>query len=113
MLRNEGIFDDRDIKWIKDLTRLKNCGMSIQEMKTYLELCLRGETSIPERMAMLARKRDELLLRIAGLNESVSYIDLKQQFYNDVLSGKTVYVSNLIQTKIPSNMEEETPISGK
>lgn len=110
---NRRIFDDRDIKWIKVLTCLKNCGMSMQEMKAYLELCLRGEASIPERMAILARKRDELLLRIADLNESVSYIDLKQQFYNDVLSGKIVYVSNLIQTKIPSDMEEEALIPGK
>ena len=46
---NRRVFDDRDIGWIKGLTCLKNCGMSIQEMKVYLALCLRGEASIPER----------------------------------------------------------------
>ena len=30
---NRRIFDERDVKWIKDLTCLKKCGMSIQEMK--------------------------------------------------------------------------------
>jgi DNA-binding transcriptional MerR regulator len=93
---NRRVFDDRDIDWIKGLTCLKNCGMSIHEMKGYMELCLRGEASIPERKEILARKRMELLARIAALNDSISYIDTKQQFYDDVAMGKTDYVSNLI-----------------
>jgi MerR family transcriptional regulator, aldehyde-responsive regulator len=93
------VFDERDINWIKGLTCLKNCGMSIQEMKIYLELCLQGEASIPERKIILEQKRVELLHRIAALNDSVSYIDSKQRFYDDVLTGKTGYVSNLIQTE--------------
>lgn len=43
---NRRIFDEKDVKWIKDLTCLKKCGMSIQEMKEYLELCLRGNTRL-------------------------------------------------------------------
>ena len=39
---NRRIFDERDVKWIKDLVCLKKCGMSIQEMKEYLDLCLGG-----------------------------------------------------------------------
>jgi len=93
------VFDDRDINWIKGLTCLKNCGMSILEMKIYMELCLQGEASIPERKLILDQKREELLQRIAELNNSVSYIDSKQRFYDDVLLGKTVYVSNLVQTE--------------
>lgn len=95
---NRRVFEERDINWIKGLTCLKDCGMSIQEMKVYLALCLQGEVSIPARKVILAQKREELLQRIADLNESVSYIDSKQQFYDDVLSGKMKYVSNLIQT---------------
>ena len=30
---NRRVFDEKDVKWIKDLTCLKKCGMSIQEMK--------------------------------------------------------------------------------
>ena len=32
---NHRIFDEKDIKWIKDLICLKKCGMSIEEMKIY------------------------------------------------------------------------------
>ena len=33
---------------------------------------------------------------IAALQDAVAYIDWKQGFYNDVLSGKTAYYSNLV-----------------
>ena len=96
---NRRVFDDRDIAWIKSLTFLKNCGMSIQEMKHYIDLCYQGESSIPERKVVLAQKRDELLSRMAELQASIEYIDWKQGFYDDVLSGKTKYYSNLIRTE--------------
>ena len=94
---NRRIFDEKDVKWIKDLTCLKKCGMSILEMKEYLELCLQGEFSIMQRKEMLSKKREALLGSIKELEDSVDYIDWKQNFYDEVLSGKRPYVSNLIR----------------
>lgn len=94
---NHRIFDDRDIAWIKSLSCLKNCGMSIQEMKVYLELCLEGPSTIPTRKQILEVKRKDLLTQIDKLESAVNYIDDKQQFYDDVLSGKREYISNLIR----------------
>ncbi len=95
---NRRIFDERDIAWIKSLTCLKNCGMSLQEMKEYLALCLQGESTIPERKRILEKKRKALLQNMNELHKCIDYIDWKQNFYDDVLSGKTKYYSNLIQT---------------
>nr|AFN84564.1 transcriptional regulator [uncultured bacterium scaffold00090] len=94
---NRRIFDERDVKWIKDLTCLKRCGMSIQEMKEYLALCLQGESTVPARKEMLAKKQEALRVSIRELEDSVAYIDWKQTFYDEVLSGKRPYVSNLIR----------------
>ena len=93
---NRRVFDERDLKWIKDLVCLKRCGMSIQEMKEYLELCLQGPSSIPQRKQMLKRKQEALRSTIQQLEESVAYIDWKQTFYDEVLAGKRPYESNLI-----------------
>ena len=94
--RNYRVFDEHDIKWIQSLNCLKNCGMSIVEMKEYLALCLEGEGSIPARKNILAAKKEALLQSIAELQKAVAYIDWKQGFYDDVLSGKTAYYSNLV-----------------
>ena len=65
-------------------------------MKEYLALCMDGEGTIPERKMILAEKKETLLQSIAELQKSVAYIDWKQGFYDDVLSGKTTYYSNLV-----------------
>ena len=93
---NYRVFDDRDVAWIESLGCLKRCGMSIQEMQDYVALCLQGEASIPERKILLGEKRGQLLERIRELEDAVHYIDWKQEFYDNVLSGKTPYVSNLL-----------------
>lgn len=93
---NHRIFNEQDIAWIKSLTCLKKCGMSIQEMKEYLDLCLEGESSIPKRKLILEHKRIALQESIDEIQKSIEYIDWKQNFYDDVLSGTTKYYSNLI-----------------
>lgn len=93
---NRRIFDDRDVAWLKSLSCLKKCGMSIQEMKEYLTLCLEGEASIPKRKMILEKKRNDLLLQLESLQSSICYIDKKQEFYDDVLCRRTKYHSNLI-----------------
>lgn len=94
--RNYRVFDEHDIKWIQSLNCLKSCGMSIAEMKQYLALCMEGEGTILERKVILAEKKETLLKSITELQKAVAYIDWKQRFYDDVLSGKTAYYSNLV-----------------
>ena len=96
---NRRVFDERDIQWIGSLTCLKKCGMSIQEMKAYLTLCLQGESTIPQRKEMLAQKQEALRETMQELQESIAYIDWKQSFYDDVLSGQRPYESSLIRTE--------------
>ena len=39
---NYRIFDDNNIGQLKSLSCLKKCGMSIEEIKEYLDYCLQG-----------------------------------------------------------------------
>ncbi|MGN0992750.1 MAG: MerR family transcriptional regulator [Bacilli bacterium] len=94
---NYRVFNDKDIAWINSLSCLKKCGMSIAEMKEYLELCLIGEKSIPERKEVLKLKLNDLQQKMKDVQESIDYINWKQQFYDDVLSGKVKYYSNLVE----------------
>lgn len=93
---NRRVFDKHAVDWIKGLGCLRRCGLSIREMQEYLGLCLQGPTSIPERKEMLAAKRVALEEKLAEVTASIDYIDWKQGFYDDVLAGKTEYVSSLV-----------------
>lgn len=72
---NYRIFSDRNIRWINNLNCLKRCGMSIKNIKEYLALCLEGESSIPQRMEMLAVHRKDLVKKLDELNKNLAYLD--------------------------------------
>ncbi len=93
---NRRVFDEHDIAWIKSLRQLRKCGMSISDMKDYMNLCLQGKDSIPQRKIILDRTRTRLMTQISELTEAIKYIDGKQGFYDGVLSGAAEYVSNLL-----------------
>lgn len=93
---NYRVFDEHDINWIRSLACLKKCGMSIQEMKEYLALCLQGQSTIPERMELLQNYKANIHERMAELQESLDFIAWKENFYRDVLDGKIEYHSDLI-----------------
>lgn len=94
---NYRVFDENDIAWINSLSCLKNCDMTINEMKEYLQLCLKGEETIPEKQRILEKKLKKLEHKVQKINESIDFIHWKQNFYEDVLNGKVKYFSNLIQ----------------
>ena len=98
---NYRVFDDQDIAWINSLNCLKKCGMSLKEIKAYIALCLEGESSIMERKAMLAKKRDALLLKQQEIQASIDFIDHKQQLYDDILDKKIPYHSYLVNYHPP------------
>lgn len=95
---NRRVSDARCIAWINDLTCLKRCGLGIKEMRHYTQLCLEGESSIPERQEILAEKREHLETQLEELRKAIAYIDEKQRFYADVTAGRTAYCSNVIDT---------------
>lgn len=93
---NYRVFDMHDVNWIRSLACLKRCGMSIQEMKEYLALCLQGQSTIPQRMELLEKYKKNIHARMAELQDSLDFITWKENFYREVLEGKTEYHSDLI-----------------
>lgn len=100
---NYRVFNDNDINWIRNLSCLKRCGMSIIEIKKYLNLCLKGESSIKERQEILDFKLHELENKKQEIQNAIDFVHRKQNFYNDVLSGKVKYFSYLINNENDNN----------
>ncbi|CAM3702987.1 MerR family transcriptional regulator [Erysipelothrix urinaevulpis] len=91
---NHRKFDEKDIAWIKGLVCLRQCEMSLIDIKRYMGLCIAGIDSIPQRKIMLEETRNELLLKLEKIQESLAYIDQKQSLYDKIIAGEIKYVSN-------------------
>lgn len=93
---NYRVFDDNDINWIKGIICLKKCNFSLNEIKLYCDLCLKGKDSIPERKKMLIEHKKQLQEQISSIQESIEYINKKNELYDKFLSGETEYFSYIL-----------------
>ncbi len=59
------------------MTRLKTTGMSLEEIKRYLQLAEAGPASIPQRMAILKRQKARIQNDISRLLAIQKIIDYK------------------------------------
>ena len=90
---NYRVFDENNIEWIKGLQCLKKCGMSLKDMRQYLDCCMQGPVSIPERVDMLNVTKEDLERRLSEIQESLNYIEQKKELYRDMQEGRKPYVS--------------------
>ena len=93
---NRRVFSDGNLSWIQCMIQLKKLGFTIDELKLFLNYCLIGESTIPERNELLSKKKEQLLLQIQDLQSSLDFVEEKQRFYNAVLSGTQKYYCPLL-----------------
>ena len=67
--------------------------MSLKDMRMYLDYCMQGPASIPERVDMLNETKEDLERRLSEIQESLDYIEQKKELYRDMQEGKKPYVS--------------------
>lgn len=92
---NYRIFDDDDLAWIKSVINLRKCGMSIAQIRDYIQLCEDGQKTIDQRVMLLEDLKTNMNAQIKKLEDSIAYVDHWLNFFEDVQSGKTPYYSHL------------------
>lgn len=74
-------YTERDLGWIRLLTRLRATGMPIREIREYAQLVRQGEGTEPERMALLQAHRDAVRAQLAEVQEHLAAIEMKIDVY--------------------------------
>ena len=77
-------FSENDIQWLGLICCLKNSGMSIEKIKEFMFLCLRGEETSEQRKEMLELHKAYILEQIQLLNRSLCTIDYKIEHYKEI-----------------------------
>ncbi|WP_329050310.1 MerR family transcriptional regulator [Amycolatopsis sp. NBC_01488] len=76
-----------DLEWIKICTKLRATGMPIKVIRRYAELVSAGRGNEPERLELLEAHRDDVLARLAELQENLRLIDRKIGVYRGRLEA--------------------------
>ena len=78
---NRRCYSDKDLAWIEFIKRLKDTGMPIKEIQHYAKLRAAGVPTLYERMEMLVLHREALSEQIKQLQEHMTKLDDKIDFY--------------------------------
>ena len=69
---NRRVFDEESVNWLMGIKCLKGCGMSIEDIKRYGDLCLQGDETLAERREIMNR---QLALARQKLKEAQEIFD--------------------------------------
>ena len=100
--RSEGgvrIFQDADMGQLATIKCLKRTGMSIQEIRQYIDLSLQGDETIEARLDLIDHRREAVLEQIRQLQDTLHTLDYKHWYYETALAAGTM--------EVPANMPTE------
>lgn len=103
------IFKDEDFKWLRVLDCLKNTGMPLKKIKTYVDLAQGGDATISERHDLIVEQKAHVLERIAELNHYLQEIEFKEWYYEQAMAAGTEAVVEHIPSKQPSMELDRIP----
>ncbi|MBS6644151.1 MAG: MerR family transcriptional regulator [Clostridiaceae bacterium] len=98
---NRRIFDDESLNWLLGIKCLKRCGVSIEDIKVYSDLCLKGDTTLEERYQFMVEQQKIAYQHLKEAQELVKYMDHKVQHYEDIMASRVPDDTNPATQIIP------------
>ncbi|MGW9529507.1 MerR family transcriptional regulator [Paenibacillus terrae] len=90
--RDEGgrrVYTEKQMDWLRFVMAMKDTGMTIEEIKTYLELNAKGEATIHERRDLLVAHKKKVEEHMVQTQSNLEKIIQKIAYYDRVVMGKS------------------------
>lgn len=84
------VFNEHDIEWIMLICCLRATGMSVAEIKRYVELCMKGDTTIESRREIIVQHKCTVEQKIAQMNDCLVRINKKLGYYDEFVRGEVL-----------------------
>ncbi|MCM3728828.1 MerR family transcriptional regulator [Neobacillus cucumis] len=83
---NNRLFDEESINWLTGVKYLKQCGMTVEDIKTYVDLCLKGDSTIQERYEIILKQKEIAEAQLEEAKRTVKFMDEKANHYLDIIN---------------------------
>lgn len=86
------MFRENDFEWLQVIRCMKKAGMSIKDIRQYIELSMQGNDTIDTRLEMFRHQREVLTQQIQQLQHTLETVEYKCWFYEAAKAAGTVDV---------------------
>jgi len=83
------IFKDGDFESLALINCLKNTGMSIKDIKTYMDWCKEGDASLNKRLDVFIKQKEAISAKMKELENHMNTINYKIQYYETAIEAGT------------------------
>jgi len=99
------VFSDAEIETIKIIECLKTSGLSIKDIKQFLDWCQEGDSSLQKRRDMFYERLEAVKKQMEELQKTMDIIKYKCWYYDTALTAGTEEVpKNMPVEKMPEEM---------
>ena len=81
--KGKRLFSEADMQWAKLLECLSNSGLSIKEMKQYVDLCIIGDSTVEERFEILRKQEKIIKDQIKEKKKQLKLLQFKIDYYKE------------------------------
>lgn len=110
VLRTEGgmrLFTRADLEWLRLVGYLKMSGMTIREIRDFVELYQGGDATIEQRRALVHGRRSEIERQMAELQQTLDFITYKCWYYDTAsAAGTCAVVESMTEEDMPPHIAE-------
>ena len=104
---NMRLFSDDDCRQLRLIDCLKRSGLSIKDIKSFIDMSLKGDAALEDRLAIFVRRRKILMDELDNLKKILSIIDYKCWYYTRACdAGSEEAVKDLELSDIPEEFRE-------
>lgn len=99
------VFREEDFNWLFIIDCLKKSGLSIKEIKRYMDMTLLGDETIDQRLEMFTLQREKVIRQMQELQNTLDTIEYKCWFYQTAKElGSVDAVKKLPNENIPQKL---------
>ena len=84
------MFQEKDFEWLRVIDCMKKAGMSIKDIRQYIEMALQGDDTIELRLSMFRRQREALARQMEELRHTMAMVEYKCWYYETAKDAGTV-----------------------
>lgn len=84
---NIRLFSDSDLDWVKIVKCLRSVGTENKAIKKYIDLCIIGDSTIPERYEIIKTTKNKALQQMEELKKQLELLDYKENFYQNLMKN--------------------------